>query len=1064
MKIFNHDYSFVRMGGLLFCVTFLLFTHHINAQERKSISGTIVSISDNTPLPGVNVFVKGSSNGTVTDFDGRYELKAKNTDTLVITYVGFNTEEILIDNKKVIHVSLVETLNQLDELVIVGYGSVKKSDVTGAVTSIKSEDIVQARSASFMEALQGRMSGVQVKQQSGEPGAAIDIKIRGANSVNASSNPLYVIDGVQIDIDQSEVANSSVGNSSSLNPLATLDPNDIESIEVLKDASATAIYGSRGANGVVIVTTKGGGNRKALFSYNTYLSFAEASKKLDVLSPENYLVYRKQEDTNNDDSLFWKDTDGDGIKETPRDISELTLRDWQDEALRTAMTQSHHISASGGNSKTQFSTSLGYLDQEGIVINNEYKRINFRGNITQTFSDKFKAGFMYSTAYSSQSGATSSGGPEQFNGVLQSIVLSKPVEFYDPDDPDDQEFGQYISPITQIVNSEKNTSLSQNLANVFLQYNFSKKLSAKLSGGGRFSNSKGKEFYGRNTRSGVKENARGVLQHRSAQSFNVTAQVNYNFKLHKIHNFRLMLASEYGYNNNERFKLDATNFPDESTGINDISKAQSFKEYSSNRYESNRLSYFGRINYSLRGKYLFTGSLRRDGSDKFGPGNKWGTFPSAAIAWKINKEKFLKESNTLSNLKLRLGYGVTGNERIPAYSYFSRMGNTYIGSNGSSQLGLAPFTRGNPNLKWEKTTQYNLGIDVGLLKGRISITADAYHKKTDDMLLLTPIPAQSGYFQEFSNIGNVKNEGVEFAVTSHNITNDQFSWETNFNIATNKNTVLSLGSASNIPVVINGGFITNVGVVQVGESIGAIYGYEWDGVYQISDFTWQNNSDPTIPFESRNFVLKPGVVSVAGASVAPGSLKFKDISGPNGEPDGIVNSEQDRKVIGNSYPDIFGGMNNSFKLGNFDMQFFLEFQYGNEIFNESRFRMEGRQSFNISQGFFENRWTPDNPSNEYGTITAKNATSQLASSYYVEDGSYIRLANVTVGYNLPEKTLNKVGMHALRFYVTGNNLMTWTKYSNYDPDVSFNNPLLTGFDRISYPRSRTFVLGINMTF
>lgn len=1027
--------------------------------NRQQVYGTVISAKDGLPIPGVNILEKGTQNGVVSDFDGKYGIDVLSSSILVFSYVGFVTQEIVVGGKTIINVNLVEDLNELEAVVVIGYGSVKKSDLTGSVASIKSEELTKSRPTSFLEAMQGRMAGVQVKQQSGQPGAAVNIRIRGANSVNASSNPLYVIDGVQIDIQEGEVASSNVGNSSSLNPLATINPNDIESIEVLKDASATAIYGSRGANGVVIVTTKGGKNRKATFSYETFSSFSSASKQIDVLSGEQYLDYRREIDVNNNDILLFEDTDNDGVLDSERDLSSIPLRNWQDEALRTAFAQSHNINASGGNEYTNFSASLGYLDQDAILRNNNYTRINGRIKLDHEFSDKFSAGFNLLTAYSVQSGATNSGGGTNFNGVLQSLIISKPIEFFNENDADDAGFGRYISPLSMIDTAEKEISLAQTIGNVRLQYKFNKKLSVRLNIGGNTSTSKGKEFYSKNTLWGQQDNGRGVLQDRKSDSYFAIAQLNYRLRINKIHDFDFMVAAERNYYNQEGFMIDAADFANESTGINDISVAGNFRELSSYRFETNRISLLSRLNYNLKDRYLFTASVRRDGSDKFGSGNRFAIFPSGAFAWKMSQEDFLKDNEILSNLKLRLGFGVTGNERIPPYSYFASLGNTWYSNNGQLDLGLAPATRANPDLKWETTAQYNVGFDIGLFKSHINITIDAYKKETSDMLLLTPLSSQTGFFSQFTNIGGIENKGIEIGINTYNIQKSKFSWSTSINGAYNQNEVTSLGSSESIPVVINGGFIRDVGIVQVGSPLGSMYGYEWDGVYQTDDFTWQNNSDPNIDFDDRVFTLRDDVVSNQSAAVAPGSLKFKDLNG-----DGVVDAENDRKVIGNSNPDFFGGINNSFKMGNFDFDFFLEWQYGNEIFNEARFRQEGFNLNNVTQDYYDNRWTPTNPSNTHGSRSDQNSTARLASSYYVEDGSYIRLANITIGYNLPFEISESIGFKSFRIYATGTNLKTWTNYSGYDPDISFNNPLLTGFDRITYPRATSIIVGFNMTF
>lgn len=1051
------DQEKLLLWGFLPLLFFLVFSQGFG-QDGKTITGKVTASSDALPLPGANIVVKGTTNGNISDFDGNYSIKATKGDILVFSYVGFKEQEVTIGNQTIVDVVLQEDSNLLDEVVIIGYGSVKKSDLTGALSSIKNDEIVKSKSVSLLEGIQGRVSGVQIKQQSGEPGAGVDIKIRGTNSINASSSPLYVIDGVQLDFQGSDVASSSVGNATTLNPLATLNPNDIASIEILKDASATAIFGSRGANGVVIITTKSGESGKATFTYNSYVSLSEVSNELDILSGEDYISYRRQEDLDNTDSLFGIDTDGDGIKETPRDLSELTLHNWQDEAFRTAVAKSHYISLTGGNEKTKYSVSAGFLNQEGVVVNNEYERFNFRSKLEHKLSDKFELAFTLNGSLSEQSGATSAGGEGQFNGVLQSLVVTKPVEFFDPDDPEDLEFNEFISPINQLTNSDKFISLSQNIANLSLKYNFNKDLSFKMSGGGNISNSKGREFYGSDTRSGVRDNGRAVLQQRSALSYFTSGQLDYALKLNKNHNINFLGVAEFLHRENERFRADATNFPDESTRADDISKAEGERVISSNRDENNLISYLGRINYNMFGKYLFTTSFRADGSDRFGPDNKWGYFPSAAFAWKANKEKFIEKIGAISNLKFRLSYGVTGNERIPSFAFLARLGNDFVSVNDDLTLGLSPRSRGNDDLKWETTQQYNAGMDLGLFNNRINLTAEVYKKETQDLLLDTPIASQTGFFSVFTNVGQVNNQGVEFSLNTENIVTNNFSWSTSFNIAYNKNEVKSIGSSSSIPVVIPGGFIQNVGIVEVGAPIGAIYGYEFDGVYQIDDFTWQDNSDPNIAFEDRVWAIRDGVINIPSVGLRPGSFKFKDLDG-----DEIVDPINDQKVIGNSSPTVFGGLNNSFRYKNFDAQFFLEFQSGNEIFNEARFRLEGRQNNNITQSFFNGRWTPDNPTNQFGDVTGRNATSQFASSYYVEDASYIRLANVSVGYNLPTYILEKLGLSSLRLYATATNIYTWTDYSGYDPDISFNNPLLTGFDRTSYPRSRSFILGINLS-
>lgn len=1026
---------------------------------QTSVRG-IVTDNEKEPMPGVTVVVDNTTVGTVTAMDGSYNLSVPdNAGVLIFSFVGMKTKEVKISGQSVLNVQLEPSLTELDEVVAIGYGTMKKSDLTGSVSSIKTDDLVQDKKISFIESMQGKMAGVHINQQSGEPGAAIDIKIRGANSVYGSSNPLFVIDGVQMDINSNEVASATVGSSASMNPLAFLNPDDIESIEVLKDASATAIYGSRGANGVVLITTKSGKAGKSTIVYDSFVSVSQASKKLDMLNGSEYIDYRKKLDVGNTDPMFWKDTNSDGIFDTEKDLSGIIFHNWQDEMLRTAMSHSHNISVSGGNASTRFSTGLGYLNQQGIVKNNGYSRINARVKVDHDFNAKLKTGVNLNMSYSEQNGASGAGGGLVYNGVVQSLVLSKPVEDYDPNDPEDAQYGMYISPLSMINEAQKGISLTQMVGSTYLEYEFLKDFTGRAEFGGNMSSSKGQEFYGKNTTWGNVDNGRAVLQDRKTISWFVRGQLNYQFEVGKNHSFNLMGAYEINHYNFEAFSVDMADFPDESTGVNDISKGGVMKNVSSNRWGTNRISYLSRINYNLMGKYLFTASLRSDGSDKFGPGNRFGLFPSAALAWRVSQEDFLKNQKTISNLKLRLSYGVTGNERIPAYSYFASMENAWYSSNGSLQLGLAPSSKENPNLKWETTDQYNVGFDLGLIKDRISLSVDLYDKKTSDMLLLTPVASQSGYFEQWSNIGDIDNKGFEVQVNTRNVQKKKFTWNTTINVSHNQNKVTSLGDATSIPVTIFGGWFQNVGRIQVGEPIGRAYGYAWDGMYQIDDFTWQENSNPDIPYAQRTFSLKDGVVKYSGGAVKPGSFKFKDLNN-----DGVIDDQNDRTYISNSNPLHFGGVNNSFTYGQFDLSCFLEWQYGNQILNVSKYRMEGSYSkyFNITKSVWQNYWTPDNPTNLYGAFD--NTTSAVTSSYYVEDGSYLRLSNITLGYNFSGSSLSRVGIKNLRIYFTGSNLKTWTNYSGYDPDISFNNPLLTGFDRLSYPRSKSYILGLNLTF
>lgn len=1023
---------------------------------QKEISG-IVTDESGQSLPGVTVVVKNTTVGTITDSDGSYNLVTPaNATTLVFSFIGLETQEVEIGNQSKIDVQLASSYTQLDEVVAVGYGTVRRSDLTGSVSTVRSEELEQSQSTDAMQALQGRMSGVNISSESGEPGSGMNIQIRGANSIVGNSSPLFVIDGVQMDLNNDEVAstNSSQGT---MNPLSMLNPSDIESIEVLKDASATAIFGSRGANGVVIVTTKGGKTGTSLLEYNGSIGFSQAANSIDVLTPQQYLDYA--EARGGRETFLMVDTDDDGTLDTPRDFSNIQSHNWQEEALRTATTNQHNISASGGNAKTNYSAGIGYLTQEGLVKHNDYDRYNMRIRLDHINSDRLKLGFNLSSTLSEATGAANNGGPNSYNGLTQMLVMANPWEVKSEDV--DFVSDEYISPLALIEEADKTTRLMRVIGSLRVEYKILNDLTYVGILGGNYSNSKLKEFYSSETSWGRFYDGLAAIAQAETYSYNHSSQLNY-IKNINDHYFNALAAFEVSSYNYESFTNRIAGFADQSTGVNDISKGSNYLETSSSRWGTNRLSYLGRINYNYKSRYLFTASIRADGSDKFGEGNRWGYFPSGAFAWRVSEESFMENVQSVSNLKLRLSYGKTGNEGIPAYSYFAGMENTYYTSNNSVMFGMSPASRENPDLQWETTSQYNAGIDFGLFKNRLNVNVDYYLKETRDMLLRAPVSAQSGYFDQWLNIGAIDNSGFEFMLSSVNIDKKDFKWESNFNISFNKNKVINIGGADFMPVTIGGGWIQNAGRVIVGEPIGAMYGYTFDGIYQIDEFTWQDGSDPSIPHADRVYTIKTDLPQFVSGNASPGTPRYADISGPDGVPDGQVDEEFDRSAIGNSTPKHIGGFNNTFSYKGFDLSMFFQWSYGNDIFNASKLREHGLQPFmNITKEYFNNYWSETNPSNEYPGLGQVNWTP---SSYFVEDGSYLRFKTLALGYNLPKKLLNGTGLSAVRFHVTGTNLFTWTNYSGLDPEVNSNNPLLRGFERFAYPRSRTITFGVNVKF
>jgi len=1053
---------------LLFCLLVGMVSHEVVAQNRQTIKGQVLNATDRTPIGGATMSVVGGTAKTKTDAKGNFRLQVNHNrpqTQIMVKALGFKPKGVFVGKAETAPVTILlqEESIDLDEVVVVGYGTQKRSDLTGSISSIKSEEIDQARSPELMSSLQGKVAGVRIFSQSGEPGAAMNVQIRGISSLYGSSSPLFVIDGIQYDVNDSEVATSDMANlGNSSNPLAMLNPADIESIEVLKDASATAIYGSRGANGVVMITTKSGKSGRSATTYDAYVKFSSASKKIDMLNGNEFIDYQKM--VNPVSALFYNyDSEGNLDLNNPKDPYQIPQHDWQAEMMDPATSHNHNLSISGGTGKTNYWAGMGYLDEEGLVRKNGLKRYTMRMKINHEVNKKIKMGMNVNASYTDLNGAVNTGQANDWNGILQQTLTSKPISYFDSEY--DETVG-FVTPVSIIDNTYKNIGTLKAIGNGFIEAELTKNLKLNISAGGIISSSKGKEFYSRYTTMGNTNNGVGIIQERRSFNWYNTNQLTYQKEFDKNNRINVMAAFETNGYIFERSLMRNSNYPDEITGINDISKGAIVNGVVSNKWENNRLSWLGRANYVLYDKYLFTASFRADGSDKFGEGNKYGYFPSFAFAWHANKEEFLKNVRDISDLKLRLSYGQTGNERIPAYSYAGQMANAYYAADGISAYGLVPATLANPNLKWETTVQYNAGADIGLLQNRINFTVDAYYKQTKDMLLPTLIPSQSGYSQQWQNIGKIDNKGLEFQLNTKNVQSKDWTWETNLNISFNKNKIRSLGSLDYIPVVMDNGVITNLGRVSVGQELGTGYGYVANGVYQIDQFEWQNNSDPTIAHQDRNYTLKNGEVDVAGVAVLPGSFKFKDLNG-----DGIIDEDHDRTFISHSQPKYFGGMNNKLSYKNLELNFFFEWSYGAQIMNISSIALNGQNvNRNITKEFYDNRWTPDNPTNSYGDFRAINGlgggnnTWKYASTYYVEDASYLRLRTVTLGYNLPKEWTQRVGLNRAKVYVTGDNLWLLTNYSGYDPDVSFSNPLFPGFDRISYPRARSFMVGINVNF
>lgn len=1037
----NKTNYFLKVIVLL--TVFLLIP--IFAMGQISVSGTVISDDDQQPMPGVSIVESINRRGVITDNNGKFTILVPNENsTITLSFIGMEPQILLIGKQRDFNVTMRTSIKEIDKVVVVGYGSVRKSDLTGSVVSMGSEELMKNRSGSVLHSLQGKLAGVNVSSSSGEPGSGVNISIRGSNSINAGSQPLYVIDGIPIEANSGEIAQSNLGHSGSYNPLAGINASDIESINVLKDASATAIYGSQAANGVIIITTKTSKDKALIIDLDTYFGVSSATRKIPVLMGQNFADYQF---ARNPTYTEWgQDTNGDAILDQVKDFSSVESMDWQKELMQNGITQSYYLGLSnGGGTNVRTSGGFGYSKQDGIVKTNTFERYTGRMKMEGSPSKKFKIGFNSNFEYTKATGAVITRS-NTYQGVLTSFLLFKPYNFNE--DPSDPENVGISSPRNFLMDSYKSIPLLRLSADIFANYTIIPNLTYSIKESGTLTASKSNEWYPTTTTWGYVPKGLANISETSSDKWLFSNTLTYSKGLKGGHSINAMVGTEWSQYTISGLNIRAENFAVQTyNGVFDIAQASVLPEKpGSYKTKEARMSQFGRLNYTIKDCYLFTGTLRRDGSSKFGINNKYALFPSTALAWKMHNESFMKEQSIIKEFKWRVSWGAAGNDRIPAYRSISRLENAYYANNsGGSDLGLAPAEIANPNLKWETTYQTNAGVDIQLFEGRVAMTFDYYMKDTKDMLLQMNVPSQSGSFKQWQNIGQVRNHGYEFLLSTTNISAKNFVWTTNFNFNINRNKIVSLGGASSIPVEISGGGeIKEVGRLIVGESIGTGWGYEQEGVYQNDDF--------------ENGVLKPGVVQIQGITSKPGDLKFRDLSG-----DSIVDPMNDKTVISKSEPDHFGGMTNNFTYKNFDLSIFLQWSAGNQVMNIGRYYMEGdKNRYNITEDYWTKRWTTENPSNKYPSIVGSGKTE--SSSYYVEDASYLRIKNIVFGYNVDKNFLKNFKINDLRVYVSVDNVLTFTNYSGYDPEVQSSTRLMPGVDNVSYPRARTFNFGLNVKF
>ncbi len=983
---------------------------------EKPMPQTVVNgvVLDNTgqPLSGANILEKGTSNGVIADFDGNFAISLNDENAvLVVSYLGFASKEVAVDGNENLRITLEESAAGLEEVVVIGYGTVKKSDLTGAVSSIKGEDLNTDSQASIDEIIQGRIAGVQVTQTSAEPGGAFSIRIRGTNSITAGNEPLYVIDGLP-----------------GANPGNSLNPADVKSIEVLKDASATAIYGARGSNGVVLITTKQGLKDTQLeINYNLTTGIQNASKTLDLMNTQEYMAFYNALSLDRGVAAPFS-------QEFMNTIGSGT--DWQDEILRSALMQEHRLSFSGGSSDTQYYLSLNYFDQEGIVIDSGFERITGRVNLTHSIGGKLKVGINFSNSLLSEDLIPSGTGTNRDAGVIATAIQLPPtMPIYDDN-------GDYAFSLQDLSNSvaqartiEQFSKSTRMYGNTFIDYQIFKDFKSRINLGYDHMITEFDEVMNKETQRGLLFEGRATRSSTENDSYLFEFINDYSKTFSAKHRLNALLGYSYQKFENSSFRASAQNFPSSSFGSNNLGAGDTSQNIvGSSRDENTIISGFGRLNYNFDDRYLLTGSLRADGSSRFGENNKVAYFPSAAFGWNVSNESFYSDESPVSSLKLRASYGLSGNQEINNARSLVLLGSGPIAVlDGQEFQSIAPIQLANPNLKWETTESLNFGLDFGILNGRLTGSLEYFKNKTRDLLLELPVPTTTGFSSSLQNVGDTKNSGFEFNISSNNFIGE-FSWTTDFNLATVRNEVLNLGE---LPRILQGGtrFIQEFTLLEVGQPINSYYGYVSDGVFQSQDEIDNNPSQ---------------------ANAAPGSRKFKDIN-----EDGIID-DKDRTVLGDPFPDFTFGINNTLNYKGISLDVFVEGKLGYELANFTNIDSENPiDNLRNRQRYVLDRWTPENPSNDTPSFVNPSRTFDF-NSRIVEDASFVQLKNARIGYSFPNLKMNSIS--SLLVYVSGQNLAMFTNYKGYNPNVNALGTSNVRIDYNAYPLATIYSLGINVKF
>ncbi|MCI6617763.1 MAG: TonB-dependent receptor [Prevotella sp.] len=1044
--------------------------------QTRTVKG-VVKDAQGVEIIGATVSVKGTKYAAVTDLNGEYTIHVPaDTKQLTINYVGFEPQTVDLTNATTYTVTMQEASTMLNEVVAIGYAKVKRKDLTGASVSVTGSDLASVPATNAAQALAGKAAGVSIVSQNGAPGASLNITVRGGTSITQSTSPLYIIDGFQSD-----------------NGLSNVDVNDIETIDILKDASATAIYGARGSNGVVLITTKSAKKGKTTVSYNGYVQMDRLGKKLDLLNVEDYVKYQYEWWTLKGEMNQYARMFEGGYADIAATYGNQKGIDWQDEMFGGTATELNNnvaISTSGEKSRTYISYNNIY--QNGLLENTGFTRNAIRAKYNADLFQHVR--FDMSTSF--QINKTQGGG--SFTNLKQAIGRPETggILFTDDQLRNEElntdfrtfanEYDLYNPLIVQSAVKDIDRSRIFNI-NAGIEFDLFRDFTFRTAGSYTWRQIKSTMFDDGRTSTGIiKGGPYGSINNNEHQEYQWTNTLSWSHNYAKFHQLNALVGHEVWYSQttyaNNAYKL----FPKTNFGLNDISMSVP-DTWSSSFGENGIVSLFGRVNYAYADRYLLTATMRADGSSKFSKGNKWGYFPSVAAAWRISEENFFKKSalsSFVNSLKLRVGYGATGNCNISDYMYTTSYESTVYPIGNTETAALAPgSTVGNPNLKWETTKSTNIGLDLVMFNNRLNVTLDWYNNKSDDLLMNVKIPSSTGYTSQYQNIGAIRNRGLEVVVNSVNVENKNFRWTTDFNISFNRSRVLRIdGENEYYETSVRGGSNSNVVYrAIVGHALGEMFGYKTDGVYTTDDFVQNDNG---------TYSLKPGVIYQKGqktANIKPGDVKFVSTAGQTDADGNPVYNADDRTVIGNAAPDFTGGLNNTFTYKNFDLSVFATFSVGNDLYNMSMQRYLGPwQPCQNLLAAVADRFTLVDPQtgleakslsrlaelnpNQYSkdiiwsNHDENSSIMTIPVDRFVEDGSYLRISTITLGYTLPKAWLSKIRVSNLRLYCTLSNMFTITNYSGYDPEVSKTSSILTpGIDDSTYPRAKSVVFGINLS-